>query len=97
MASVTHCAEVTWEMRGEDYAESVCGAQIGDLLWNPKMGEGHVLVADVCCGSVVDGRRVDCGRGGWGTQPCPSMTLVCQCGKDGADRDHHYCLLARPR
>lgn len=32
---------------------------------------------------------------GWGTQPCTSSTLVCECGEDGAWRDHHYILLAR--
>ncbi len=91
-----HCAAVTFDMRGEDYgAYDYWKADVGDLLWNPKMGDGHVLVADVRCGSLVNGRRVDCGCGGWGSQPCRSMTLVCQCGEDGSWRDHHYVVLAR--
>lgn len=90
------CDAVTFDMRGEGYgAFSYHDAAVGDLLWNPKMGEGHVLVADLRCGSLVGDRRVDCGCAGWGSQPCPSMTLVCQCGEDGSWRDHHYVMLAR--
>jgi hypothetical protein len=82
--------------------DSICGepdykADLGDLVWNPKMGDGHVLVAEVKCHTEYNGRRVDCGCGGWGMMPCPSTTLVCECGEDGSYRDHHYILLARRR
>lgn len=89
------CAEVTWDMRDENtFRESHVGAEVGDLLWNPKMPEGHVLVAEVRCGEKHNGRTVDCGCGGWGSHPCPSTSLVCECGEDNSWRDHHYYLLA---
>jgi hypothetical protein len=69
--------------------------EVGDLLWNPKAGDGHVLVAEVPCGGEFKGRSVDCGCGGWGVVPCPSTTVVCECGEDGSWRDHHYEILAR--
>jgi hypothetical protein len=87
---------VTYDMRGKgggDLAWWRC--EVGDLLWNPKGGDGHVLVAKVKCGGEHNGERVDCGCGGWGMQPCPSTTLVCECGEDGSWRDHHYEILAR--
>jgi hypothetical protein len=89
------CAEVTWNMRDENYDQSAVLAELGDLLWNPKMPEGHVLVAEVRCGEKYNGRTIDCGCGGWGMNPCPSTTLVCECGEDGSSRDHHYVILAR--
>lgn len=88
------CAEVTYDMKGEGYGEPSYEAGVGDLLWNPKGGDGHVLVAEVACGSEFKGRRVDCGCGGW-VGPCASPTLVCECGEDGSWRDHHYKILAR--
>lgn len=95
----TTCAAVTFEMADEHYREPGYLAELGDLLWNPKGPEGHVLVAEVPCGGTnpmrADGLSVDCGCGGWGKQPCPSTTLVCECGQDGSWRDHHYEILAR--
>ncbi len=76
---------------GAGDSEFTVPMSVGDLLWNPKMGEGHVLAKLVDCG--LDG--ADCGCGGWGAQPCTSQTLVCECGKSDADRDHHYLVLAR--
>jgi hypothetical protein len=91
------CAEVTFEMRDDSYGRPVYEGDVGDLLWDPKGGEGHILVAKAACGSENrhNGRRVNCGCGGWGSQPCPCLTLICECGEDGSWRDHHYCLLAR--
>lgn len=73
-------------------------AKVGDLLWNPKAGAGHVLVTEARCGTGNYGRYntpADCGCGGWGMQPCPSTTLICECGEDGSWRDHHYYILRR--
>jgi hypothetical protein len=92
------CAEVTYDMAGEGQGDPAWGAEVGDLLWNPKGGYGHVLVAAVRCGTGRYGKyrvAADCGCGGWGTQPCSSMTLVCECGEDGSWRDHHYEILRR--
>ncbi len=94
---VITCAAVTWDMRNTQYGGPEWSAKVGDLLWNPKMGDGHVLVAEVPCGADHNGRRANCGCEGWGRQPCPSMTLVCECGEDGSWRDHHYVTLAGPR
>lgn len=95
------CSNVTWDKRDDlDYGEPAYHGNVGDLLWNPKMGAkgGHVLVAEVPCDTMHKGRRVNCGCGGWGSQqPCPSTTLVCECGEDSSYRDHHYVLLARQR
>jgi hypothetical protein len=82
-------------MAGKGLGDPAYEAEVGDLLWNPKAGEGHVLVAEVRCGEKHHGRRVDCGCGGWGSQPCPSTTTVCECGEDGSFRDHHFEILAR--
>jgi hypothetical protein len=91
----TTCAAVDFEMADEHYREAAYTAELGDLLWNPKGPEGHVLVAELPCGADFKGRSVDCGCGGWGMNPCPSTTLVCECGQDGSWRDHHYEILAR--
>lgn len=89
------CTNVTWDMRGTGAGRPAYEADsIGDLLWNPKGGEGHVVVAEVRCGEKFNDRTVDCGCGGWGMQPCPSTTMVCECGEDGSWRDHHYEVLA---
>lgn len=82
-------------MRDEHYGEPAHDAAVGDLLWNPKDGSGHLIVAEIPCGSERDGRRVNCGCEGYGALPCPSTTLICECGEDSSWRDHHYCLLAR--
>ena len=89
------CAAVTFDMRDEHYGDSAWWtADIGDLLWDPKGGDGHVLVAEVRCGEKHNGRTVDCGCGGW-VGPCSALTQVCECGEDGSWRDHHYEILAR--
>jgi hypothetical protein len=94
------CAEVTFEMADEHYREPAWDANLGDLLWNPKAGNGHVLVAEVACNawnSEHDEKYgiVDCGCGGWLSNPSHHTTLVCECGQDGSWRDHHYEILAR--
>jgi hypothetical protein len=95
----TTCAAVEFDMRDEHYGEPAHDANVGDLLWNPKAGDGHVIVAEVACnacGPRVEGEKfVDCGCGGWLTNPEPHTTLVCECGEDGSWRDHHYEILAR--
>jgi hypothetical protein len=95
MATPTRCADVNFDMRDAHYGEPAYDGEVGDLLWNPKAGDGHVLVAEVPCGGEFKGRSVDCGCGGWGVVPCPSTTVVCECGEDGSWRDHHYEILAR--
>ena len=89
------CADVKHHMRGDGYGEPAYEASVGDLLWDPKAGEGHIIVAELRCGTEYTGRRIDCGCGGWGMWPCPSETPVCECGQDGSWRDHHDILLAR--
>lgn len=94
----TSCAEVTYDMAGTGLGDPAYDADVGDLLWNPKGGDGHVLVTEVRCGTGRIGKYntpADCGCGGWGEQPCTLMTPVCECGEDGASRDHHYEILAR--
>lgn len=92
---LARCTDVDFDMRDEHYGESAADADLGDLLWNPKGAEGHVLVAEVRCGDEHNAREVDCSCGGWGRVPCHSTTLVCECGEDGAARDHHYVILSR--
>jgi hypothetical protein len=82
------CADVKCR---EDHNPAWWEAEVGDELWNPKAGEGHVIVAEVPCD---EGRTADCGCGGWLSQRCTSTTLVCECGEDNSWRDHHYELLA---
>ena len=94
------CADVNCDMAGEGDGDPAWDAELGDLLWNPKAGEGHVLVEEARCGTGSYGRYAtpaDCGCGGWGRNPCPSTTLICECGEDGSSRDHHYYILARAR
>jgi hypothetical protein len=95
------CADVTFEMRDEHYDEPWYeNAAAGDLLWNPKGGEGHVLVEVVPCGQRIGrGRwpnaRANCGCDGY-FGPCKNgVSWLCECGEDNASRDHHYKLLAR--
>ena len=93
---VNTCRSVTYEMAGDGHRDpDVWNVEIGDLLWNPKGGDGHVIAAKVRCGEQHNGRQVDCGCGGWGSLPCDSDTPVCECGEDGSWRDHHYWVLAR--
>lgn len=93
---IKRCAEVTYEMADDHAGEPVYNASLGDLLWNPKMGAGHILAAEARCNSRHNGRTVDCGCGGYGSHPCPSTTLICECGEDDSWRDHHYFILAKP-
>jgi hypothetical protein len=94
LAITATCAAVTYDMAGPGLGDPPYDAGVGDLLWNPKAGAGHVLVAEVECGTEHNGRRVDCGCGGWGKQPCGSWVLVCECGEDDSFRDHHYEILS---
>lgn len=94
--SAETCEAVDYDMAGDGLHDTdVWNVGVGDLIWNPKMGDGHVVVALVPCGQQYNGRRVDCGCGGWGQGECPSITPICECGKDGSWRDHHYWVLAR--
>jgi hypothetical protein len=95
MGRAMKCADVTYDMADTHCGEPVYQAELGDLVWNPKMGAGHVIVAEIPCGQSHNGRTVDCGCGGWGTVPCPSTSLICECGQDDSWRDHHYYILAR--
>lgn len=86
------CADVTFEMGDGSYGTArPYEADVGALLWNSKAGEGHVLVRQVSCGEGGS----NCGCGGWGQQPCPASTMLCECGEDDSWRDHHYEVLAR--
>ena len=94
----TTCAAVTYDMAGEGHGEPSYDADLGDLLWNPKGGYGHVLTHQARCN--VSRKRepgepiVDCCCGGW-CGPCDSLVDICECGEDNSRRDHHYELLAR--
>lgn len=90
---LTKCSEVTYDMCDSDKHEPHYLANVGDLLWNPKSGDGHVLVSETICGQKYNGRTVNCGCQGYGIQPCPNTTLVCECGEDDSWRDHHYELI----
>ena len=96
----TTCAEVTFEMGNLGHERVLTSeAKIGDLLWDAKGGEGHVLVGQAQCQQPMGvGRHpyriADCGCGGW-LGLCPALTLVCECGEDSSWRDHHYRMLAR--
>lgn len=94
------CAEVTWEMGDGSYDLNLGwwqGGGIGSLIWNPKGGGGHVLVAEIACGEPI-GRGefptvgANCGCDGY-FSPCDSTSFVCECGEDNSWRDHHYRLL----
>lgn len=91
------CAAVEFDMRDTAYGQPWYDANLGDLLWNPKGGDGHALTAEAKCGETHNGKRVDCGCGGWTSRPCTAPTLICECGQDGSWRDHHYEMLARRR
>lgn len=85
-------------MADDSYGQPAYEAKPGDLLWNPKGGDGHVLVREARCNAsrrLEPGEQwVDCGCGGWGGR-CDTLVLVCECGEDNAARDHHYEMLAR--
>ncbi len=84
-----HCAQVDYvDHRGEGYEDRPYTANVGDLVWDPKMGEGHIIAGTVTCGKD----RNYCGYcGGMGED---HEYLVCMCG--GFDVcDHHGFVLAR--
>ncbi len=94
------CAEVSFDL-GDGELRSTAGVHIADLLWNPKGGEGHVLIKEVRCGEpLATGPhpewKATCGVCGdcmgWGLRP-GGTTMVCECGEDDHARDHHYWLL----
>lgn len=92
------CADVTFDMRDGTYGQPSYEAELGDLLWNPKAGDGHVLVREARCNASrrrePGEQPVDCGCGGW-VGACDAMVLVCECGEDDSWRDHHYEMLGR--
>lgn len=92
------CADVTYDMAGTGRGDPEYDADLGDLLWNPKAGEGHVLTRELRCNQTrvrEPGEPiVDCSCGGW-CGPCDSLALVCECGGDPSSRDHHYEILCR--
>lgn len=76
----TACADVRWREDGVGFRESAADAKIGDLIWQPKGGEGHLLVG-----------HSEPFRYGWED---PWTVPVCECG--GLDiLDHHVFILAR--
>lgn len=87
----TRCAEVTYDMADRHKGEPTYEANVGSLLWDPKMGAGHVVVREAPC----NGSTINCGCGGWGSEPCKSLVLICECGQDDSYRDHHDYILAR--
>jgi len=64
----------------------------GDLVWDPKMGEGHVIVGTKCC----DGGDFYCGycAGMLTTRShyCEADWPVCECGRFDAGDHHGYTL-----
>ena len=97
----SRCQDVTWEMGDPDCLAAAdnphsgrCDWEIGDLVYDPKMGEGHILTGTrVCgpdwycgyCGGMCDTPSGGCGE--W---------LCCECG--GFDPgDHHGFLLAKAK
>lgn len=91
----TRCVDVTYDLGDEESLSAVTGPHtglsdwdVGDLVWNPKMGEGHVLTGTRECGP--DWYCGYCGQwdGGCGTW------VRCECG-DFDPGDHHGYLLAR--
>lgn len=74
------CSEVKWREDLPGFHESAAEADIGDLVWNPKMGEGHVLV-----------RMGEPQQFGWEE---PWSVPECECGQVDM-LDHHTFLLGR--
>lgn len=94
------CADVTYEMGDADCLAAVTGPhtgrrdwETGDLVWDPKMGEGHVIVGTREC----NGKDWYCGYcGGMMSSPsgyCGTWDR-CECGEFDPG-DHHGYLLAK--
>lgn len=94
------CSDVTYAMGDEECLAAFTGPhtglsdwQVGDLVWNPKMAEGHVLTGMRECGEDgfycgYCGMMCNTPTGGCGTW------VRCECG-DFDPGDHHGYLLAR--
>lgn len=99
--SPERCADVTFAMGDGSYGDlRPWDVGVGGLLWNPKGGEGHVLIAEVKCGEKMGvgqhpDRIANCGCDGWVAADCSAPTLVCECGEDASWRDHHYGALRK--
>jgi hypothetical protein len=74
-----HCSQVTFDMQDESYGDSTADAEIFDLVWNYRGGDGHVLVAQ---------RKV---QYGW-EEPWP--VWLCECDTIDV-LDHKVVMLAR--
>lgn len=73
------CADVTFDMADSHFGEAPNNVKFGDLVWQPKGGEGHVISAT----------RMH--QEGWEQ---PWSVPVCECG-DVDMLDHHVVVLAR--
>lgn len=94
------CSDVTFDMGDGSYDRDLGwwdGGGIGSLVWNPKGGEGHILVREEKCTQgdwdSLGGKNYNCGCDGF-CGKCDSTVIVCECGEDNSWRDHHYRLLA---
>lgn len=100
MTPPVRCIDVSFEMGDGSYEKGVPwyqGEAIGALLWNPKGGNGHVIVSEDACTQGHHDREGpirNCGCGGY-FGACESTTFVCECGEDNSWRDHHYLLLRK--
>jgi hypothetical protein len=68
--------------------------KVGDLVWNPKMGDGHVLVSEkTCSGDFYCGY---CGGMCYWTKSgyCEGIFPQCECGSFDVC-DHHGWIIAR--
>jgi hypothetical protein len=80
MMATLGCKDIRYDMQGEGFKESTSDAQIGDLIWDPKMGDGHILV-----------RMSKPFQIGYEQ---PWTVPECDCGKLDI-LDHHTYILAR--
>lgn len=77
---IDRCSEVSFSLADAHYGESPIDTEIGDLVWDPKMGDGHVIAGDSESFSF-----------GWED---PWTVHVCECGRVDL-LDHHVVILAR--
>lgn len=92
------CSEVEYDMQGEGFKDSWYeGIQIGSLIYNPKMGQGHVITRIEKCNCNVGAKApiYNCGCDGYFNKECDVPVYVCECGEDNSWRDHHYFMLKR--
>jgi hypothetical protein len=75
------CEDVTFEMAGKGFECPCEGLEEGDLVWQPKGGEGHVMSDRFVTVDV-----------GWGIAPWSER--ACECGRYEYE-DHHPFILAR--